>query len=287
MTTRVVRAPAELGTPRSGSTGLVPTMGALHAGHFTLIARSAAENEATVVSIFVNPSQFGSSTDLSRYPRDLEADVAKAEAAGASIIYAPDVPTVYPPGFSTWVEPGALADRWEGKSRPGHFRGVATVVSILLNTVQPDFSYFGEKDFQQLQIIRRMHRDLRLPGRIVASPTVRDMDGLALSSRNARLSTEGRRTAGKIPATLAAIAEAARRGVSSTEELETIGHQVLMHPDVRLDYLAIVDAETLEPVVDISGECRVLLAAEIEGVRLIDNIAIPQPMNGAEGHPAI
>lgn len=261
-------------------------MGALHAGHLTLIARAAAENDTAVVSIFVNPSQFGSASDLSRYPRDLENDIAKAASAGASLIYAPDASTVYPPGFSTWVEPGALAERWEGKSRPGHFRGVATVVSILLNTVQPDHSYFGEKDFQQLQIIRHMHRDLRLPGQIVASPTVRDMDGLALSSRNARLSAEGRITARKIPMALAAIAEAARHGVRSISDLEAIGRRVLQHPDLRLDYMTIVDAETLEPAGVFSSNCRILLALEIDGVRLIDNIALRSHSGEIEGRRA-
>jgi pantoate--beta-alanine ligase len=261
-------------------------MGALHAGHLTLIARSAAENESTVVSIFVNPAQFGSSADLSRYPRDLETDVAKAESAGANVMYVPDVSTIYPPGFSTWVEPGALADRWEGLSRPGHFRGVATIVTILLNSIQPDRSYFGEKDFQQLQVIRRMHQDLRLPGRVVASPTVRALDGLALSSRNARLTSGGRSTARRIPLALAAIADAARNGVTSVADLMAEGGRILTHPDVLLDYLAIVDAETLEPVDTYTENCRVVVAAEIDGVRLIDNIALPGPTGGIKGHSA-
>jgi pantoate--beta-alanine ligase len=249
-------------------------MGALHAGHLTLISRAAAENDAAVVSIFVNPSQFGSAVDLSRYPRDLEADITKAATAGASIIYAPEVSTVYPPGFSTWVEPGALAERWEGKSRPGHFRGVATVVSILLNSVRPDRSYFGEKDYQQLQIICRMHRDLRLPGRVVPSPTVRDIDGLALSSRNARLSAGGKAAARRIPMAMAAIADAARHRLGVMQDLEAVGRRMLAHPALDLDYLAIVDAETLEPATASSRTCRVLLAAEVDGVRLIDNIAL-------------
>jgi pantoate--beta-alanine ligase len=260
-------------------------MGALHAGHLVLIARAAAENDEVVVSIFVNPAQFGSVNDLSRYPRDLETDIAKASAAGASVIYAPDVSTVYPPGFSTWVEPVGLADRWEGVSRPGHFRGVATIVTILLNSLQPDHSYFGEKDFQQLQIIRRMHRDLHLPGHIVASPTVRDIDGVALSSRNARLSSEGRITARKIPLALTSIAEAARSGIRTVEKLADVGRRTLDGPGLGIDYLAIVDAETLEPVDAVSGNCRVLLAVEIEGVRLIDNIALPTSSSTIEGDP--
>lgn len=282
MTVQVLRTPEEFHARRIGSWGLVPTMGALHAGHLTLISRAAAENETTVVSVFVNPSQFASASDLSRYPRDLETDVQKAASAGASMIYAPEPSTVYPPGFSTWVEPGELADRWEGKSRPGHFRGVATVVSILLNSVRPSRSYFGQKDFQQLQVIRRMHRDLRLPGEIVASPTVRDMDGLALSSRNARLSAGARMTARKIPEALAAMVNAAQAGVREDEELIAVGRRALSHPDVRLDYLAIVDDETLEPGAGSAGNSRILLAVEIDGVRLIDNMALPS----SGGQPA-
>ena len=259
-------------------------MGALHAGHLTLIARAAAENDTAVVSIFVNPSQFGSASDLSRYPRDLETDTARAASAGAGMVYAPDVETIYPPGFSTWVDPGVLADRWEGKSRPGHFRGVATVVSILLNSVRPDRSYFGEKDYQQLQIIRRMHRDLRLPGRIVPSPTVRDMDGLALSSRNARLTAGGRATARQIPLAMAAVAATARQGERSIADLEAVGRRILAHSELELDYLAIVNAETLEPAEDTAGTCRVLLAAEVDGVRLIDNIALPPYFGEREGY---
>lgn len=284
MSVRVVREPGELEDLQPGSWGLVPTMGALHAGHLTLIARAAAENDTAVVSIFVNPSQFGNATDLSRYPRDLETDIAQAGTAGAAIVYAPDVSVVYPHGFSTWVEPGALAERWEGKSRPGHFRGVATVVAILLNSVQPDRSYFGEKDYQQLQVIRRMHRDLRLPGRIVPSPTVRDFDGLALSSRNARLSAEGRATARRIPMAMAAMAEAARLGLTTSTDLEAEGRRLLTHPGLQLDYLAIVNAVTLAPIERISEPCRVLLAVEVEGVRLIDNIALPATPAECEGH---
>ena len=283
MTVQVLRTPGEFGGLRLGSWGLVPTMGALHAGHLTLISRAAAENETTVVSIFVNPTQFGSANDLSRYPRDLETDIARAASAGADIIYAPEASTVYPPGFSTWVEPGSLADRWEGESRPGHFRGVATVVTILLDSVKPDRSYFGQKDFQQLQIIRRMHSDLRLPGEVIASPTVRDMDGLALSSRNARLSTGARLTARKIPKALEAMVTAAAVGVRQSTELEEIGRQTLSCTDVRIDYLAVVDDATLEPVTFSSDNSRVLLAVEVDGVRLIDNVALPSAMGHISG----
>lgn len=265
--------------------GLVPTMGALHAGHLTLISRAAAENDVAAVSIFVNPTQFGSAADLDRYPRDLEDDIVKAATAGATVIYAPDVATIYPVDFSTQVEPGTLADRWEGKSRPGHFRGVATVVTILLNSVRPDRSYFGEKDYQQLQVIRRMHRDLRLPGVVVASPTVRDLDGVALSSRNARLSPGGRDIARRIPLALEAIARAARDDVAQAATLEVIGRRVLEVPGVQIDYLAVVDSETLEPLSANTGHARVLLAVEVEGVRLIDNIALPSQRSLSQGQP--
>ena len=287
MRARVLRTPEELRISRAGTWGLVPTMGALHAGHLTLIARAAAENDVALVSIFVNPSQFGSESDLARYPRDLERDIAKASSAGASIIYAPDAATVYPPGFSTWVEPGPLAVAWEGKSRPGHFRGVATVVAILLNSVRPDRSYFGEKDYQQLQVIRRMHRDLQLPGSIVSSPTVRDLDGLALSSRNARLSSDGRATASCIPLALADMVAAAGDETNSPSDLEDIGRRVLVRPGLSIDYLAVVDAETLEPAATIQRPCRVLLAADVEGVRLIDNVALPLRPGETEGQPAV
>ena len=286
MTISVVRKPDEMERLRGDSWGLVPTMGALHAGHLTLISRAAAENDAAVVSIFVNPTQFGNANDLSRYPRNLDQDVDMAEAAGASIIYAPEAQTVYPPGFSTWVDPGALAERWEGRSRPGHFRGVATVVTILLNTVQPRRSYFGEKDFQQLEVIRRMHRELHLPGQVIASPTVRDMDGLALSSRNARLSSAGRATAQRIPLALAAMIESAQAGIAATEDLISVGKQMLDHPEIHLDYLAIVDSGTLEPIMLISDSCRIILAVEIDGVRLIDNAAIALPTDPCAGRAA-
>ena len=180
--------------------GLVPTMGALHAGHLSLISRSASENPLTVVSVFVNPTQFTNPEDLAHYPRDLETDVALARQAGADLIFAPTVEAIYPPGFDTTVEVGHLSDRWEGASRPGHLRAVATVVTILLNLAQPTRAYFGEKDFQQLQVVRQIHRDLALPGEIVGCPTVRDEDGLALSSRNVQLSRDERAVPWRCPA---------------------------------------------------------------------------------------
>jgi pantoate--beta-alanine ligase len=261
----------------SSRPGFVPTMGALHQGHVALIRRAALENEQTVVSVFVNPFQFGDTADLERYPRNLKSDVASAATAGATLIYAPAVEAIYPPGFDTWVEVGKLAQRWEGVARPGHFRGVATVVSILLNLVQPARTYFGEKDYQQLQVIRRMHADLALPGSIVACQTVRDADGLALSSRNVRLSPAERTSAQAIPRAIAAVLQAAARGERDAGRLESIGLSVLDVPGVRVDYLAIVDSESSQPISRLDRRARLLLAVEIGEVRLIDNAEILPP----------
>jgi pantoate--beta-alanine ligase len=254
--------------------GLVPTMGALHAGHLALIERSAAENPLTVVSVFVNPAQFHDPRDLERYPRDFEHDAALIAAAGADLIFAPPVAEIYPPGFDTSVLVGDLTGRWEGAHRPGHFRGVATVVTILLNLTRPARSYFGEKDFQQLQVIRRMHADLALPGEIVGCPTVRDADGLALSSRNARLSPDARLAARAIPRAIAAVISAAAAGETRVNRLESIGRDELQAPGIDVDYLAIVDGETLAPIARLKPESRLLVAAEVGGVRLIDNAAV-------------
>jgi pantoate--beta-alanine ligase len=254
--------------------GLVPTMGALHAGHLALIERSAAENPLTVVSVFVNPAQFHDPRDLERYPRDFEHDAALIAAAGADLIFAPPVAEIYPPGSDTSVLVGDLTGRWEGAHRPGHFRGVATVVTILLNLTRPARSYFGEKDFQQLQVIRRMHADLALPGEIVGCPTVRDADGLALSSRNARLSPEARLAARAIPRAIAAVISAAAAGETRVNRLESIGRDELQAPGIDVDYLAIVDGETLAPIARLKPESRLLVAAEVGGVRLIDNAAV-------------
>jgi pantoate--beta-alanine ligase len=257
--------------------GFVPTMGALHAGHRALIERSARENAVTVVSIFVNPRQFSETADLERYPRDLARDAAAASAACANLIFAPAVDTIYPPGFATTVAVAPLSSRWEGAARPGHFEGVATVVTILLNLVRPARSYFGEKDYQQLQVLRRLREDLALPGDIVACPTVRDADGIALSSRNRRLSANGRALARAIPRAIDAVVAAAIAGERNVATLEQRGTEVLTAPDVRLDYLAIVDGDTLEPQRELTQNSRLLIAAEVEGVRLIDNAAIRPP----------
>jgi pantoate--beta-alanine ligase len=258
--------------------GLVPTMGALHEGHISLIQRSADENARTVVSVFINPTQFNDPADLAAYPRDFERDYELATKAGAELIYAPHVTEVYPAGFATSVEVAGLADRWEGEARPGHFKGVATVVTVLLNSVRPARSYFGEKDFQQLVIVRRLHRDLTLPGEIVGCPTVRDGDGLALSSRNARLSLEERSAAIVIPRALFRMAELIAYGERLTDPLIFAAQSILeQEPRIAPDYLAVVDPETLEPIAEITPGARALIAARIGSIRLIDNLELLPP----------
>ena len=268
---------AALGDARPG---LVPTMGALHAGHESLISRSASENAVTVVSVFVNPIQFSNHDDLARYPRNLAQDVARAHEASADLVFAPEVETIYPPGFDTTVEVGDLTERWEGASRPGHFRGVATIVTILLNLVRPARSYFGEKDYQQLQVIRRLHRDLALPGFIVGCATVRDQDGLALSSRNVQLSPEDRLRALALPRAIETVVDAAAAGESDARRLEEMALIALDVPGLVVDYLALVDGSSLEPLPHVRAGARLLVAVDVGGTRLIDNAAIEPPPSG-------
>jgi pantoate--beta-alanine ligase len=280
---RVVSSVAALRSALGGDApGLVPTMGALHTGHASLIQRAAAEHARTVVSIFVNPTQFSDSVDFSRYPRGLDRDLEIAAAAGADLIFAPTEDEVYATGFATSVEVATLTERWEGAFRPGHFRGVATVVTILLSAVQPAASYFGEKDYQQLVVIRRLHRDLRLPGKVVGCATVRDADGLALSSRNARLTAEQRQHAGVLPRALFRIASLVESGEVEVGSLLTAGQAELdQAPDLSVDYLAIVDPETLESIPRVESRARVLAAVRLGAVRLIDNVEVLAP--GAAG----
>jgi pantoate--beta-alanine ligase len=249
-------------------------MGSLHAGHLSLVSRAAEENALTVVSIFVNPTQFANPDDLARYPRALDRDVALATGAGADLVFAPEVDAIYPAGFDTVVEIGGLTRRWEGASRPGHLRGVATVVTILTNLVRPAHAYYGEKDYQQLQVIRQLHRDLALPGMVIGCPTVRDADGLALSSRNARLSPADRRLATAIPLALQAVRAAAADGETDVGRLEAAGLRALDRPGIAVDYLAVVDGSSLEPLATLRPGARLLVAAEIGGTRLIDNAAV-------------
>jgi len=273
----VIALPQDLAAYRGPgqSLGLVPTMGALHEGHLSLIRRAAADNDRVAVSVFVNPTQFNDPADLEKYPRDLANDVALASEAGAHVIYAPDPATIYPDGFATSVHVGGVTESWEGESRPGHFDGVATVVTILLNQLRPTRSYFGEKDFQQLAMVTRMHRDLALPGEIVPCPIVREPDGLAMSSRNVRLSPAARVVAPAIYRALAAMRDAAIAGERSALRL-TIAGAVLVKraPEIELDYLNVVDPLTLEPLDEVIPGARGIVAATVGGIRLIDNLAL-------------
>lgn len=272
----VARTPQELRRIDPARTrGFVATMGALHAGHQALIARAAAENDEVVVSIFVNPTQFNDPQDLAKYPRTPDRDLAMAASAGATIAYMPAPETIYPEGHATTVHVRGLTERWEGVARPGHFDGVTTVVCILLDHVQPDRSYFGEKDFQQLAVVRRMHRDLHLPGEIVGCPIVREENGLALSSRNARLSPEEQGRALGLSRALAAMTEKVASGETSVAPLLAAGNAQLRGLDV--EYLAIVDPTTLEPVSDIAEGSRALVAARVGAIRLIDTHDLRRP----------
>lgn len=260
--------------------GFVPTMGALHEGHLSLIRRARAECGFVVMSLFVNPTQFNDPRDLAAYPRDEAADAAMAAAAGAHLLFAPGVAEVYPAGFATAVEVSGLTEPLEGAARgSGHFRGVATVVSKLFNLVQPDVAYFGQKDAQQALVIRRLAVDLDFPLRVVTCPTVREDDGLAMSSRNARLSPEARVRAAGISACLRAMEQAAGSGEQSAERLVTLGHATLAARGIiaaDVEYLAVVDAETLEPLARLSrGRVALIaIAAQVGGVRLIDNVLV-------------
>ncbi len=263
---------------RAGKTiGLVPTMGALHDGHLSLIRRARAQCDLVVVSLFVNPAQFNERSDLDRYPREERRDAALAAAAGADVLFAPPVDEIYPSGFATAVEVLGLTDRLEGAARgAAHFRGVTTVVAKLLCMALPDVAYFGQKDAQQVVVIRRMVADLNLPVRVESCPTVREPDGLAMSSRNARLSSAERSRARALPAALEAARELAGDGERSAEALLG-GARAAMEPfGVEPEYAALVDPETLEPVEVLAGATLLALAARVGEVRLIDN-AVLQP----------
>ncbi len=263
---------------RAGKTiGLVPTMGALHDGHLSLIRRARAQCDLVVVSLFVNPAQFNERSDLDRYPREERRDAALAAAAGADVLFAPPVEEIYPSGFATAVEVLGLTDPLEGATRgAAHFRGVTTVVAKLLCMALPDVAYFGQKDAQQVVVIRRMVADLNLPVRVESCPTVREGDGLAMSSRNILLSREERRLARALPAALDAAKGLTRDGECSAGALIG-GARAAMEPfGVEPEYVALVDPETLEPVEELTGETLLALAACVGEVRLIDN-AVLQP----------
>lgn len=257
-----------------GSVALVPTMGALHAGHLSLVAAGRARAGAVVATIFVNPAQFGPGEDFAAYPRREAEDAALLADAGCDLLFAPPPAEVYPPGFATTVSVAGLDRRWEGTARPGHFDGVATVVTKLLLMAGPDIALFGEKDWQQLAIIRRLVADLNLPVAIHGMPTVRDVDGLALSSRNAYLAPAQRDIAAALPRTLFA-AVAALEGGSAPARVLADGQAALLAAGFdAVDYLVLVDPDSLEPVDALRAPARLLAAARIGPTRLLDNMAV-------------
>jgi pantoate--beta-alanine ligase len=255
--------------------GFVPTMGALHEGHLSLVGRAAADTDVAVISIFVNPLQFGPGEDFARYPRDLEADAAMAAGAGARLAFAPSVEEMYGEGAVTSVSVARLTAGLEGASRPGHFDGVATVVTKLFAAVGPCRAYFGEKDYQQLQVVRRLARDLSLPVDVVGCRTVRERDGLAMSSRNAYLDPPAREAAAVLHRALMAGAAAVKAGERDPAAVRDLVHDVAAaEPLVEVDYVALVDAHDLDPPAAVAGELRLLVAARVGGIRLIDNLGI-------------
>jgi pantoate--beta-alanine ligase len=259
--------------------GLVPTMGAFHGGHRSLIRRARAERDLVVVSIFVNPLQFGDPGDLESYPRDEAADRKIAEAEGADVVFAPAVEAMYPNGEpAVTVDPGPLGERLEGAARPGHFRGVATVVAKLFSAAGPCAAYFGEKDAQQLAVIRAMVRDLSMLVDVRCCPVVRDPDGLALSSRNRLLTAEQREAAPCLFLALSSAAELARAGErDATKLVATMAREIGATPQARIDYVAVVDDATFEEVATIALPARALVAARFGDVRLIDTLLLPAP----------
>ncbi len=271
VTARVASARAE-----RKSVGLVPTMGALHEGHLTLIRRAKAECGLVAVSIFVNPTQFAPGTDFEKYPRDLDGDATKAVGAGADLIFAPAVDEMYPPGDSTFVEvTGQLVDCLCGPFRPGHFRGVTTVCARLFNIVGADRAYFGEKDYQQLLVIKQMVRDLKFALEIVPVPTVREADGLAMSSRNAYLSPDERRAATVLHRALSAARKRIEAGDRDPASIISLVRQIIAtEPLATLQYVELRDAETLAAVPRIDGRVVIALAAFLSSTRLIDNVVV-------------
>ena len=255
--------------------GLVPTMGFLHEGHLALVKRARAENATTSVSIFVNPTQFGPSEDFATYPRDMDSDLAKLEAAGVELVFAPPVEEVYPPGFNTFVDVGRIGERLEGKHRAGHFRGVATVVCKLLAIVRPDRAYFGQKDAQQCLVVRRLNEDLNLGSEIVVCPTVRDDDGLALSSRNVYLSASEREAALSLHGSLILAARLFSQGETDAAAIRRRMRQLITeYPNASIDYISIADADNLSELDTIDRPTLVSLAVHIGKTRLIDNVIL-------------
>ena len=256
--------------------GFVPTMGALHDGHFSLIKEARQQSDVVIVSIFVNPAQFNDNADLEKYPRDLTVDAARLAEYTVDYVFAPELAEVYPPGFSTYVYVEHLSELFEGASRPGHFRGVATVVTVLLNTIRPDLAFFGQKDAQQVAIVKRLVTDLGFETEVMVLPTIREESGLALSSRNEMLSAEEREKAAVLFRALKEARLAFKKGERNALELTQIVQKVIQEePMASIDYIAVVDAETLQPLDKIGdNEALVALAATFGQVRLIDNIVL-------------
>jgi pantoate--beta-alanine ligase len=275
----LARTIAELGPAcealrrRFGALALVPTMGALHDGHRALVRAATEGGAAVVASIFVNPTQFAANEDLSRYPRDEAGDLAILAAEGCHLAWLPDVATMYPADDATMITVAGPGERWEGEARPGHFRGVATVCAKLFGQVAPDRAYFGEKDWQQLQVVRRMVADLHLPLKIVGVPTVREPDGLALSSRNRFLTSAGRAAAPRLFAVLQATARTLAAGGEAPATL-TSARDALSRAGFQVNYVALVDAPTLQPLPAANRNARLIAAARLGSVRLIDNVAV-------------
>lgn len=274
---QIVRSSEELAKARSmlgASLALVPTMGALHAGHMALIAEAKRSADKVAASIFVNPTQFGANEDFGRYPRREAQDAQMLEEAGCDLLWLPSVGDIYPHGFATSVHVAGLSKRWEGEARPGHFDGVATIVAKLLLSVRPDVALFGEKDFQQLVLIRRMVEDLNISVGVIGVPTVREEDGLALSSRNAYLSSDERQRAAALPRALQYARKAILEGSPVPLTLETARKSLIEAGFSRIDYLSLIDSSTLEPVEAPIGAMRLIAAAVIGATRLIDNLEV-------------
>ncbi|MCS6949694.1 MAG: pantoate--beta-alanine ligase [bacterium] len=274
-TVREVRAWTKLAREDGKTIGFVPTMGYFHEGHLSLMRRAKAECDLCVVSLFVNPTQFGPTEDYQRYPRDFARDAAMAESVGVDLLFAPEVEEMYPNGYQTYVEVTEVTRRLEGAARPGHFRGVATVCAKLFNIVQADRAYFGKKDYQQLKVIQRMVRDLNLPVEIVPCETVREPDGLAMSSRNVYLQPAERQAATVLYRALCAGRDAILAGERDAATVQRVIEQVIAtEPLVQPEYVDVADAETLEPLTVLQGEVLLSLAARVGIARLIDNITV-------------
>lgn len=267
------------------SVGLVPTMGALHVGHLALVERARRENDHVIATIFINPTQFAPSEDLSSYPRDLEGDLRKLEAAGADLVFTPTPDIMYPSGYQTFITVEQITEGLEGEHRPGHFRGVATVVAKLFNLTQPHRAYFGQKDAQQVAVLRRMAFDLNFPLEVMVHPTLREPDGLAMSSRNVYLTPEQRQAANVLYRALHAAGQVYEAGERSPDQLTKVAQKVLQsEPFAQPEYVAINDARTLEPVMSrIDAPLLMSTAVRIGKARLIDNVLLPLALNSEAG----